>query len=304
MSDRTQGVQLPPARARCVAFIMFSMCIMCMMAAGPALAQQDPNQDPNDNHWHDTAELSYVVTAGNSETNTLGFRNKLWRAWEKSAFELNAGGVRAESTRKFAVAQDPTDPNNFDIEEESDLTAEAYFLNGRYDRKFTARFFWFTSAGWERNTFAGIDNRYTGVGGLGNQWFDTEKLKFRTDYSATYTKEDAVVSDPDFDDSFVGARLSYALEAKFGASTTFTSELIVDDNLEDTADLRGNLLNAVAVAMSKRLALKVSVRLLYDHQPAIGSFDLFDTAGTSIGTVDDELDTLDTIFTTSLVFNI
>ena len=270
--------------------------VLVFAAAGPALAQQDPNED----RWHDTAEFSYVVTAGNSETNTLGFKNKLWRAWEKSGFELNAGGVRAEATRKFAVG----DPNSFDIEEEKDLTAEAYYINGRYDHKITDHFFWFASAGWDRNTFAGIDNRYTGAVGVGNQWIDTDDIKFRTDYSITYTKEDAVVDDPTFDDSFVGARVSYGYVNKLTDNVTFTSDLIVDDNLEDTTDLRANMTNSVAVSMTKRLALKVSVQLLYDHQPAIGSFDLFDTAGFNIGTVDDELDTLDTIFTTSLVINI
>src|SRR5262245_56365447 len=112
MSARSNGIHrtLVP-----VLFIIFSM------AAGPALAQHDPNDD----RWNDSAEFSYVVTAGNSETNTLGFKNKLWRIWERSGFELNAGAVRAESTIKFAVAADPNDPNNFDIEEESELTAEA-----------------------------------------------------------------------------------------------------------------------------------------------------------------------------------
>jgi len=276
-----------------------TFALLLAAAAGPLFAQQaaDPN---GEFRWHDSAELSYVVTAGNAETNTLGFKNKTWKKWERSAFELNAGGVRAEATTKFAVGT----ATSFDIEEDKNLTAEAYYLNGRYDGKFTDHCFWFAGAGWDRNTFAGIDNRYTAVAGLGNLWIDTDRAKFRTDYSATYTKEDDVVDDPTFDDAFVGARLAYSYMHKLGASTTFNSDLTVDDNLEDTADLRANMINSVAVSMSKRLALKVSLQLLYDHQPALGSFDLFNTAGTNIGTVTDELDTLDTIFTTSLVINI
>ena len=32
--------------------------------------------------WSDQAELSYVLTAGNSESSTLGFKNELTRTWE------------------------------------------------------------------------------------------------------------------------------------------------------------------------------------------------------------------------------
>jgi len=260
-------------------------------------------QDADPNRWHDTAEFSFVATAGNSETQTLGFKNKLWRTWERSAFELNAGGVRAESTVTTRVAVGT--PSSFDLDEDSttDLTAEAYFLNGRYDRKITDRFFWFAGAGWDRNRFAGIQNRYTGFGGAGHIWFDREDLKFRTDYALTYTKQEDVIEVPGFDDSFLGARVSWSYLNKLAANTTYTNDLILDDNLEETSDFRANMINAVAVSINKRLALKVSLQWLYDNEPASVEVDLFDTTGTKIGTVLAELDELDTIFTTSLVVN-
>jgi len=273
-------------------------------AWGIAWAQE---QAPPENRWQDTAEFSYVVTAGNSQTNTLGFKDKLWKKWDSSGFELNAGGVRAEATAKFAVG-DPNTPTNFEIRDETKLSAESYYLNGRYDRKVSPRFFWFVAAGWDRNTFSGIENRYTGVAGVGNTWADTDTTKFRTDYSVTYTKEDDVVKNPGFNDSFLGARVSSNLLRKFGATTTFTDDLVIDENLDDTSDLRANMINSVAVAMSKRLALKVSLQWLYDHQPAFGMFDLFDKepsrGGVKSGSVTHELDTLDTVLTASLVVNI
>ena len=33
--------------------------------------------------WKDTAELSFVMTGGNTETSALGFKNKLWNRWNK-----------------------------------------------------------------------------------------------------------------------------------------------------------------------------------------------------------------------------
>jgi hypothetical protein len=141
---------------------------------------------------------------------------------------------------------------------------------------------------------------------------DHERAKFRTDYALSYTKEEDVVAAPDVEDNFGGFRFSSKYEQKIGTGTTYVNELVLDENLNDTSDLRAAMLNSLAVAMSKRLALKVSLQWLYDHQPAFREIDLLDAppsppapppGGVKIGTVLDQLDTLDTIFTTSLVVN-
>ncbi|HEY3176361.1 MAG TPA: DUF481 domain-containing protein [Candidatus Polarisedimenticolia bacterium] len=279
--------------------------VLALAGAIPAFAQQDPNE-----RWKDSAEMSYVVTAGNSDTQTFGFKNKLWRAWDKNALEFNLGGVRAKATtRRFAIADDPNDPQrSFDIEEERDLVAEAYYFNGRYDRKLSDRFFWYAGAGWERNRFAGLQNRYTAAGGVGNLWFDTERAKWRTDYSATYTRQDDVVVDPGFDDTFFGVRVTSSFMKKMGASTTYTNDTILDENVDETKDFRANMINGLSVQMSTHLALKVSLQSLYDNRPAIRELETFfdDPVRGLVETkkpVIDELDRLDTIFTTSLVIN-
>lgn len=276
------------------------------VSAGVSLRAQDKPPD-NALRWSDAAEFSYVATAGNAETTTLGFKNTLGRKWDRSAFELKTGGVRAETTTRTRTAVGP-DRTNFTVFEVRDtaLNAESYFLNGRYDRKLSERLFWFAGGGWNRDRFAGIQNRYEAAGGVGNTWADSDRLKFRTDYALSYTKEDDVVATPGRKDAFAGFRFSWKYERKFGNSTSYGNDLVVDENLDDTSDLRGNMINSVAVSMSRRLALKVSLQWLYDHQPAFQEIDLFDAlppAGVKIDTVPDELDSLDTIFTASLVVN-
>jgi len=201
-----------------------------------------------------------------------------------------------------------TGPGSFTVFEVRDtaLSAESYFLSGRFDRKVSERVFWFAGGGWNRNRFAGIQNRYEAAGGVGNLWVDSDRVKFRTDYALSYTREDDVVRAPDTRDTFAGFRFSWKFEHKLGANATFGNELILDENLNDTSDLRGDLINSVAVSMSRRLALKVTLQSLYDHQPAFRAIDLLappPPGGAKIGTVLDELDTLDTIFTASLVVN-
>jgi len=274
---------------------------LAALAIDPASAQE---KEPTEG-WKDTAEFSFVVTAGNSETETLGFKNKLWRIWERSSLELKAGGVRSESTivDRRAVGT----PGNFSVQEDeqTDLTAESYYFNGRYDHKITDRFFWFGSAGWERNRFAGIDNRYNGVAGVGNTWIDRDATKFRTDYAVTYTREDPVFESPNkTNDTFAGLRFAWAFLHRFGETTTYTNDLEVNQNLDETDDLRADMTNSVAVAINGRLALKLSLQILYDAEPAFDEVDLFDTTGNSTGdTVLVQLDEVDSIFTASLVVN-
>jgi hypothetical protein len=260
--------------------------------------------------WSDVAEFSWVATSGNSETETLGFKNKTLRRWENAAFELNAGGIQAESTTvidQFAIGPDR---NNFTVTTitETKKTAENYYLNGKYGKTITERFFWYASAGWDRNEFAGIRNRYSVSGGVGNLWVDKEKIRWRTDYGVTYTDQEDVVKDPSVDESFGGLRASSTYLQHFGKNktTTYGNDTVFDYNIDETKDWRVDMINWVSVGMSDMLALKVSLQWLYDNLPSNTSVRLLDAPG---GTEQPDspvlvpLDDLDTIFTTSLVVN-
>ena len=277
---------------------------LALTDAGIAAAEEEKKLG-----WFDTAEFSYVAVTGNSETSTLGFKNLLTREWEEARFRLRAGGIRADSTTtlRFAVGPDPENAVVTEIDAD-ETTAENYYFGGRYDRNITDRLFWFTGVGWERNRFAGIDNRYVAEGGVGHIWHDRETLKFRTDYALTYTKQEDVFEVPGADDTFFGARFSWDYLHKFGTNTTYQNLFIADLNLEETSDWRGDMVNSLAVAMSKRLALKVSLQWLYDNEPAFDSVPLFDLdpsdpGATQIGTLAFGLDELDTVFAVSLVVN-
>jgi putative salt-induced outer membrane protein YdiY len=238
-----------------------------------------------------SAELSLVTTSGNAESTSYGFKDRFvanW--WPKSSLEINAGAIRVESTTKTF------DPDTGDEDDDTQTSASSKWLNARYNHKITDRFFWFAGAGWDRNRFSGINSRYTGFAGVGNIWADREDFKFRTDYAASWTKQEDFPENPTADDSYVGVRLSDGLLWKLGANTVFTNETIINENLDETSDFRVDMTNALAVSMTTHLALKVSLQWLYDNEPA--ALVLSPT-----GEVLAEADDLDTIFTASLVVN-
>jgi len=249
--------------------------------------------------WSDAAEFALVLTSGNSDTTTFGFKNTLKRSWEKAEFTLKAGGIRAESdTSSFAATGTPA---NFVVTETktNEITAANYYLNGRYDREIHERFFWFAGAGWDRNTLAGIKGRSTAFGGVGNVWIDTDTTKFKTDYAATWTDENAKVPNPALDDSYFGLRFSWTYLHEFNDSTEYGNDFVVLGNLSELDDFRADMINWVSVAMTKRLALKVSLQTLYDNEPALVSIPL--NATTTM--VNIPVDDLDNLFTASLVVN-
>jgi putative salt-induced outer membrane protein YdiY len=226
------------------------------------------------------ADLSYVLTSGNSSTSSLGFKGDLTHRWAKHSIGFAAGGLRASSSpdTRYAVGT----PGDFEVViPESELTAEAYYGRGRYDYKLSDRLYYTLGGGWERNRFSGIENRWLVDTGLGYIFVNNERTSFRGALGITYTSE-SYTADDGRDGSFFGARGGWDFRQKLFSNTTFTHTLLADENLEDTDDLRLDANFGVHVAMSSRLGLKVNWRLLWDNQPALAEFPLY-TGGIDTG---------------------
>jgi len=267
-----------------------------MLVVAPLAAQEEAPKLG----WFDVAEFSLLASSGNSEVQTISLRNTATRVWQDASLEIALGGVRAESTNTSRVAVGS--PDAFTVRETSstELTAENYFLRGRYDHVISEKLFWFAGLGWERNEFAGIESRIGASAGVGHRWFDRDEARFRTDYGVTYTDQEDVSGATS---SFAGLRLAYDYWRRLNAATSFASVLVVDENMDDTNDYRADLVNSVSVAMSERLALKASLQLLYDNQPALSEIPLLQVDFLDGTTVLAELDNLDSVLTVSLVAN-
>ena len=274
---------------------LFSALAIVAVALGtPGTAEA---QDERPLGWADQAELTFVMSAGNASASTFGLKNALTRVWENATFTLNAGGVRTFANIKTGDATGTA--TNFTPVANEDVTAANYFIRSRYDRELSDAAYLFGGAGWDRNTFAGIESRYSFVSGAGRTWFEEESRRFKTDVGLTYTIQDDVTPTPGADDGFLGLRGTWDYFNQLTETTEFGSELIVDENLNNTSDLRGDLTNWIAVAMSDRMALKASLQLLFDNEPALEEFNLLSTNTP----VTQRLEKLDSILTVALVMN-
>lgn len=254
--------------------------------------------------WENSTELSFVSTGGNSSTSTLGLKSALIATGGRNVFKIELGGIRGETHLRTLTATGTA--TDFTVNETtvSQLTAESYFVRGRYDRAIASGYV-FSGAGWDRNTFAGVHNRYALVVGLGKTWVESETSRFKTDLAPTYTIQKDVDPAADADEGFGGVRLSMDVMRQFSASAEFSSTLVVDENVEDTEDLRADWINSLTVSLAERLAFKTSFQLLFDNQPALLSVMLLDAGGVATGT--DVLtpgDKVDNILTLTLVISI
>ena len=254
--------------------------------------------------WNNATEVSYVSTGGNASSSTFGLKGTLEGSGGANELKFEVGGVRASSdvTTRRAVGT----AGDFDVVEtvRSETTAESYFARGRYDRSFGAGF-GFAGAGWERNTFSGIQNRYQFVSGLGRTFVDGDSGRFKADLGLTYTIQKDVDPTPGADDGFGGYRFSAEGMRALSETSRLTSELVLNNSFSNSDDVRVDWLNSLSVAVNSRLALKSSVQLLWDNVPALIAVPLETSGGTPTGTtVLTPSDELDTVLTLTLVITL
>jgi putative salt-induced outer membrane protein YdiY len=273
-----------------------------LVATSPSVWAQD---DENKYRWYFTTELSSVVTTGNAESSTFGLAATLSRLYERSELKFDGGAIRTESALKTRTAVGTTTNFRVDEEERREKTAENYFVRGRYDYNVTKHFNVFGGVDWLRNPFAGLDSRLLVALGAGNIWADSEKRRFKTNYSVTYTFEEEVVSNPFTNSRFGGVRFGYDYFDQLTESTQFTSVLTADWNLDNTDDVRVNVNFGLPISISSKLAFKPMLGLQWRNDPALTEVSLFDTSGTDTGEkVLVPLEKLDTIFTAALVVSL
>ena len=253
------------------------MAALLFLAPPPVVAQEPPER------WKSSSELSFVRTGGNAESSTLGVSTTVTRAWARTEVKIEAGGIRTHTTRVERTAVGTQSDYRIEESSETEVSAENYHARIRVDRRFSGRTSVYVQSGWTRNTFSGIRHRMVNVTGVSTRWVDSDTQSLRTAYGLTHTVEQPVVEGPDDSGDFLGIRLSANYRRRLTGNTEWTSDLVLDGNGDDPADLRVDWVNSVSVAMNEYLGLKISVRATFDNQPALRRVPLQSPAGEPAG---------------------
>lgn len=232
--------------------------------------------------WTFTGELTSVLSLGNARASTFGLGSTLEHRHGKDLLKLEAGGLRTESVIVTRSAVGTATTYEIRTQENRQKTAEMYFVRGHFDRTVSARVFLSGGLDWLRNTFAGIDSRALVSAGVGNTWVDTKQVRFRTSGAVTYTLEKDVVDNPAASSHFPGLRAGWDYWRQLTATTEFQSQLVGDENLDRTADVRADFTNSLSVAISSAFALKPSLQVLWRNRPSLARVPLVASDGTPL----------------------
>ncbi len=258
--------------------------MLCFFAGTSRSFAQEDDEEARELGWANETEVSLVLTGGNSAARTFGFSNTLGHVWEASRFQVRVNGIRSDTADdrfllvdpgiRFPVGGSPEAATTSLVKPDPKPDVENYLISGRYDKEIGESLFWNAGGSWDRNSDAGLRNRYITFGGLGHVWSDSESLRFSTIYAVSYTDREEETPDPERDSRFGGARLGWDYLNKFGGSTVYENDLTTNINLTDASDYSLKMLNAVGVSMNTHLSLRLSLQFLFENEPALDDVDI------------------------------
>jgi len=255
------------------AYRFISLALLLMLLVPFVSRAQD--EEETELGWSNATDLSLVITEGNSSTESFGLKNKFRYLWTKARYTFTIDAVRTNTANDpIAVVNDDSDTGYDVVEFEKTLDVERYYVENRYDRSISERFFWHVGLTWDRNNDAGILSRWIGFAGVGNTWWDREDLRFITSYGLSYTNREEVNETPGKDETFPGFRFNWEYRNQWGKITTFENDWTSNVSLSDTNDWSSNMTTSLDVAMSTHLGLKISLQWLYNNEPALEDVDV------------------------------
>lgn len=205
--------------------------------------------------WSDEAELSFVDTGGNSDTQTVSAKNLL-----KYQFSPKLTG-----TWKAGALSGKTD---------NERNAERFFTELRLDYALSERLYSYVNGGWLKDKFAGVSSRYYAGPGLGYKFLNGPRNFLAGEAGLNYVIEEYT---NDTDRDYLGGRLFGLYEYHFNKKNKFTQSLEYLHDFDESTNYLINSETAVISALNGNLSLKASYIVNYDHDPVPSTLDTTDT---------------------------
>lgn len=239
--------------------------LLWLAAAGATLAQTPecpcpvppPGPPPL---WSGSAEFSFLSTSGNTDTTAIG-----------GALEVDYKPLPWSIVLKAGYLSSSTD---------GITTSQATTASLKGTRDLTDRVDVYASAGYLRNTFAGIESLVGGEVGVGYKLLNGPSQFLRPELGFGYTTENETIG---FDRNYASARAGLAYKWQFSKSAFFTNDFSFLYDLSNSNNWIISEKAAVTASLTSIFALKASWTLLYTNEPVLG-FEATNTA-TAIGLV-------------------
>jgi len=205
--------------------------------------------------WSDQAELAFANTTGNTQTTSLAGKNLLtYRFDARWTGSWKLGGLYSA--------------------DDGQTTAENYATELRLDLHRTERTYGYALAGWNKDRFAGIEQRYYGGAGAGYKLLPGPRHFLAVEGGLNYTIED--YTDGTGSDFLTGrafAKYEYAISEK----SRFSQSLEYLYDFSDSAHFRVGSETALVASLNAIFSLKAAYTVRYDHKPVPAGLKTTDT---------------------------
>lgn len=197
--------------------------------------------------WENSAELSFLLTSGNTDITTVGLG-------AASKYRPDPWTVGAKA-------------NYLSSRDTGSLKAESFFTEVRGERKITEPLSTFLLGSYLKNRFSGFDSRLGAEGGLSYLLLQQAEHSLTTEAGLGIYKENRVDGT---NPSFPTARLGANYKWKFSETSEFETGLSFLDNLQTTSDWRLSNTNSITAIMTSVLSLKASFKVDHLNVPVTG----------------------------------
>ncbi len=246
----------PSLALAALSLLLILMPLHSSASAASAAASKDAGSADAEVPWKIRAELSYVNTSGNTDTQTLAGKLDLKREGTVDRYFTSGSYLKAEDSG--------TD------------TSDKLKLEGRYERVFTGKYFGLFTLGYLRDKFSGYEYRAYGGPGAGIEFIKTPTQKLQGHLSILYNHNEFSTG-VKTGDNYVTAKATGKYERKVLENLTFKETFDYFTSVEDSEVYFVDSVTAVEVKVNGRISVGMSYTINYQNRPPSPELNNTDT---------------------------
>ena len=206
--------------------------------------------------WKLRAELSFVNTSGNTDTQTIAGKLDLKQEGPVNRYFVNGSYLKAEDSG--------TD------------TSDKLVVEGRYEIVLTERYFGLFTTGYLSDKFSGYDSRSYAGPGAGIEIINSSKQRLQGLLSILYNRDEfSRGTDPS--DDYVTVKATGKYEWKILENLTFKETLDYFTSVEDTEVYFIDSVTALEVKVNGRISVGMNYTVNYQNRPPSAELNNTDT---------------------------
>ena len=221
--------------------LIFPSIIAVSITAPLAFADTDVDLDSNKDQWSGSAELGFVSTSGNSDTNNINGRLGLTQESSQWRTDYSLSSLYSSS--------------------DSDTTAEKYAGSLQSNYKFDTEQFWFVRGAYEKDLFSGYRSKSSVSTGYGNRFWQAKDGSYLEASTGVGYRDFAIDKDAAADgesDRGTFVRIAGTFEKHFTANSLFRQELT-----SEISTSGGNTVNESVSALQANIVDNLAMKLAY-----------------------------------------